>query len=169
LHAYIIPQHRIRIDQPGELAALCANGQNDSPACFYNKVVKSSQQLEHLILKKILQDFVRHVANSRIKIDILQYFNGRSADSRRGAPFASTAELAGKIHQDLPAVQSAVQELRAAGVISYGPAFGDDDLCYVNDKLHTPEIMHGLAALFSALASNPQDIDACLHERFKRY
>ena len=97
-----------------------------------------------------LRDFIRMVANTALKIKVLNVF--------LYDPYLclSTEELAHRLQENVLEVQSSVRELHARGAFHYCESFAYADLCSLSFQRHTPAIQHCLCLLRLALRLEPK-------------
>ncbi|HEX8551266.1 MAG TPA: hypothetical protein VF681_06875 [Abditibacteriaceae bacterium] len=99
-----------------------------------------------------LRSFLRDVANSPLKVRILQLFLTQSGVC------ISSVQLAERIGSDSAEVRVALQELNHEGALMFCPHFGHSDLCLMNGRYQTDGMKRNLQLLLGALREKPESV-----------
>lgn len=103
-----------------------------------------------------LEAFLRTVANSALKVRVLEFFLAQPGVC------VGTGQLAERLRVDHQEVRDAVQELGWQGALTFCPYFGRGDLCLMNPQYQTEQMKRDLNILMLALRHAPGEVETHL-------
>ena len=128
---------------------------DDNARLVYSSGARDTEQTNVFdeAMRLDLQLFLTNVANSPLKIRVLQFF---LAQPGACVGTAQLAERLGLPHQHL---RDAVQELGWQGAITFCPYFGHGDLCLMNAKYQSETMKRDLNIFQLAMRHAPEELE----------
>ena len=133
-------------------AAIIAGGETDSVHGNSASERQPAAEKRDSLSAAALDNFLASVANTALKVRVLQFF------SKQPGVCLSSAQLAERIRANSDEVKSALQELNDDGALTFCPHFGYGDLCLMNPNYHTTMMKRDIKLLLHALKARPEQI-----------